>query len=142
MPPTLEPATPQDLERIPFPSERSIQPTWIAEKHPTYVDDPGMQHELSSERISEHNGHHIRIITTYKIEIDGQPVHLHLRVGGDGHLQCHTTPYTSYPSAMELVKTLIDHFPKGFEHLSDHGSTGDHGRDEQASEGGHAHGAA
>lgn len=102
------------LEAIEFPNEQAIQPSWIAERHPQYSDDHGMHHELTSVRIAEHAGHHIKIMTTYIIEIDGQQVHLHALVGNDGRLHCHTTPYVHYQSAIDLVKTLIDRFPASF----------------------------
>ena len=120
-------ANPKDLRDIPFPSETGIQPAWIGEHHPQYVEDHGMERELSSVRIAQHGGHQIRITTTYRIEIDGSPVHLHLQVGNDGQLHCHTTPYANYVSAIDLVTALVDRFPEAFKNLGNRGSGGDHG---------------
>lgn len=102
------------LETIDFPTECAIQPPWIAQRYPQYSDDHGMHHELTSVRTAEHVGHHIKITTTYTIEVDEQQVHLHALVGNDGRLHCHTTPYVRYQSAIDLVKNLFDRFPASF----------------------------
>jgi len=106
------------LKNISFPSATAIQPDWIVERHPQYSKDHGMAHELKSIRVAEHAGHAIRITTQYLIEIDGQTANLHLSVGNDGHLHCHTTPYETYVSAIDVVKTLIDRFPEAFNRAS------------------------
>ena len=138
---TLKRANPDDLKHIGFPSGTSIQPGWIRDHHPDYAQDAGMEHELTSERLAEHGGHRILITTTYAIVVDEHPVHLHLRVGNDGQLQCHSTPYTSYVSAMELVKKLIDRFPEAFENLGgDSSGDGQPTGEGNASVGEHVHG--
>ena len=103
------------MEGIPFPSETAVQPDWIREKYPNYAEDHGMHPELSSVRKVTHRGHTIKITTTYVIEIDGRRHSLHMVVGDDGGLFCHSTPYHRYRSAVDLVETLIDRFPAAFE---------------------------
>ena len=102
------------LADIEFPSRTAIQPDWIRDRYPEYAVDHGMEHELTSVRMAEHNGHQIKITTTYQIEIDGRPTHLHAMVDNDGKLFCHTTPYVEYQSAVDLVKALMDRFPESF----------------------------
>lgn len=102
------------LANIEFPSTTAIQPDWIRDRYPEYAIDHGMDHELTSVRLAEHNGHQIKITTTYQIEIDGRSVHLHAMVDNDGKLFCHTTPYVEYQSAVDLVKALMDRFPESF----------------------------
>ncbi len=102
------------LADIEFPSTMAIQPDWIRDRYPEYAIDHGMDHELTSVRLAEHNGHQIKITTTYQIEIDGRSVHLHAMVDNDGKLFCHTTPYVEYQSAVDLVKALMDRFPESF----------------------------
>jgi hypothetical protein len=118
-----------ELAQIPFPSDVAVQPDWIRDRYPAYADPHGMEHELTSVRTADHNGHHIKITTTYQIEIDGHSVHLHALVGNDGRLFCHTTPYVQYQSAIDLVKALMDRFPAAFEDLeqaSHHSSHSSH----------------
>ena len=98
-------------------SEQSVQPSWIRERHPEYVDDHELHHSLTSVRAFTHAGHHVKITTSYQIEIDGTPVWFHALVDNEGRLRCHTTPYETYASATELVKKLIDRFPKSFADL-------------------------
>lgn len=72
-------------------------------------------HMLSSVRRAHHSGHDIEITTTYEIKIDGRKVNVHARVEEDGSLRCHSLPYTSHVSAVDLVKALIDSYPKAAE---------------------------
>lgn len=102
------------LERIHYPSDAPVQPAWIGERHPEYVHDHGMGRELVSIRTAEQDGHSIKITTSYEIEIDGESVHIHAFVDNAGRLRCHTTPYETYPSAVQLVQTLIARFPGAF----------------------------
>ena len=118
---------PDNLKCISFPSETGIQPMWISKEYPEYTRSGKMSHKLSSVQVSKHGRHCIKIVTTYKIEIDNNSVHLHLTVGNDGQLHCHTTPYENYKSVMDLVKTLIDRFPEAFQNFSNHDSNKEHG---------------
>ena len=66
---------------------------------------------LTSVREAIHAGHRIKVRTTYEVEIDGRPVHIHASVDNRGRLLCHAIPYAQYPSAIDLIKTLIDKYP-------------------------------
>lgn len=72
---------------------------------------PG-QHETVRE--AEHRGHHIVVRTTYSIEVDGKPIEGHLGVTADGTVHYHPVPNLAFPSAIEMVKQLIDTFPDDF----------------------------
>lgn len=99
------------LEAIALSDSDSIQPPWVRE-----LIGPEGAHEqrLRGVRCAEHRGHEIEIVTTYEISIDGTPVHFHASVGDDGKLRCHESPYAAVPSAIDLVKHLIDLYPDAF----------------------------
>lgn len=65
-------------------------------------------------READYKGHHIVIRTTYEIEVDGVPVTGHMGVADDGRVHYHPVPNTSFASAVDLVKRLIDVFPNDF----------------------------
>jgi hypothetical protein len=98
------------LEQIAIDAPVSAQPDWVRE----LVGETPHEHELRSVRTAEHKGRHIEIVTSYEISIDGQPVHFHASVGDDGLLRCHESPYAQLPSAVDLVKHLIDLYPEAF----------------------------
>jgi acetamidase/formamidase len=75
-------------------------------------------------REATYQGHRIVIRTTYEIEVDGEPVSGHLGVANDGRVHYHPVPNLSFPSAVDLVKTLIDTFPDDFEGGDGHGHGG------------------
>ena len=100
-----------------------VQPEWVLSEHRSHRKQAhGTRHLVQSVREFDHGGHEVRITTTYKVEIDGEPIHLHMAVGEGGHLMCHSTPYEEYASAVDVVRTLIDRFPAAFE--TDHGGHG------------------
>ncbi|WP_116812182.1 hypothetical protein [Steroidobacter cummioxidans] len=105
-------------------------PSWVRDRFPGYVDAHA-GHEATSVREFSHNGHQIRVITSYRIEVDGQSVRAHLSVDEDGRVYTHATPFVTYGSAVDLMKAIIDGYPESFEgQHSGHG----HGH------GGHGHG--
>jgi len=67
-----------------------------------------------SMRETDYKGHHIIIRTTYSIEVDGVPVTGHVGVTNDGRVHYHAVPNAAFPSAIDLVKQLIDIFPDDF----------------------------
>jgi len=67
-----------------------------------------------SVREADYGGHHIVIRTTYQIEVDGVPLMGHMGVTDDGRVHYHPVPNASFPSAVDLVKELIDLFPDDF----------------------------
>nr|AIA12574.1 Unknown Function [uncultured bacterium] len=105
-------------------------PDWIKQRFPTYVD-PHAGHQTSSVREFTYAGHVGRIITTYRIEVDGQEVHPHLSVDEDGRVFTHALPFVTYASAVDLMKDVIGAYSDDF-FRTDNGSH-DHG-------GGHDHG--
>lgn len=73
------------------------------------------QHMASeSVREADYKNHHITIRTTYAIDVDGVPVTGHIGVTNDGRVHYHAVPNAAFPSAVDLVKQLIDAFPDDF----------------------------
>jgi hypothetical protein len=119
-----------DLAEVNPGEEGNVQPRWIRERHPEYVEHHIMHHPLTSVRAFTHAGHQVKITTTYQIEVDGVPVQLHALVDDQGRLVSHTTPFVSYGTAPDLVKALIDRFPGSFANLGDGGHGHDHRHEE------------
>ncbi len=118
------------LERVDPTVEENVQPEWIREQYPDYVDDHVMHRSLTSVRTFAHAGHQVKITTTYRIEVDGVPVQLHALVDDQGRLVSHSTPFVSYGSATDMVRALIDRFPESFANLRDGNEGHDHGHEE------------
>ena len=85
-------------------------PEWVKTKFPSYVEPHG-KHEATSVRELTHKGHTVRIITTYRVEVDGKPADLHLSVDEDGQVFTHATPFVTYASAVDLMKAVMDDIP-------------------------------
>ena len=77
-------------------------PDWVKTQFPTYVG-PHAGHEATSVREFTHNGHAVKIITTYRVEVDGKVVHGHMSVDEDGRVYTHATPFVTYASAVDLA---------------------------------------
>ena len=101
-------------------------PDWVKKKFPEYLEPHG-KHEDTSVRELTHNGHNIKIITTYRVEIDGKPAAMHLSVDEDGQVYTHATPFITYASAVDLMKEVMDAYPDAF---SESGSHSDHNHGE------------
>jgi hypothetical protein len=108
-------------------------PDWIKKKFPAYIEPHG-KHDATSVRELTHNGHVIRIITTYRVEVDGKPADMHLSVDEDGQVYTHATPFVTYASAVDLMKEVMDAYPDAF---SD--DAGDEAQNEHDHDQGHAH---
>jgi hypothetical protein len=80
----------------------------------------GHHHGSTTENVREveYNGHTIRIRTTYAIEVDGTPITGHVGVTNEGRVHYHALPTLNFPSAIDMVKELVDKFPDDFR--SDH----------------------
>jgi hypothetical protein len=81
---------------------------------------PKIEHRMGgmhdkSVRTFTYKGHEISITTMYQVKIDRRVVHLPLSVSQDGHVQSHAVPNYSQPSAVDMVRTIIDQFPEDFE---------------------------
>jgi hypothetical protein len=115
----------------------NAHPDWVKAGFPSYIG-PHAGHEATSVREFTHDGHVVRIITTYRVEVDGQPMQTHLSVDEDGQVYTHATPFVTYASAVDLMKAVIDAYPEAFSETGGAGSGhGDHGHD-HAHGGGHA----
>lgn len=68
-------------------------------------------HPATSIREAEYKGHHIVIRTTYDIRVDRKRVMGHFSVGNNGQVHYHPIPNMRFPSAVDMVKQLIDVFP-------------------------------
>lgn len=75
--------------------------------------EPGShgEHTATSVRTATHKGREIRIETSYKITVDGEPVGGHVVVGDDGKVHYHSIPNQEFRSAVDMVKRLIDLTP-------------------------------
>lgn len=97
---------------------------------PHHTGAPGESHSV---RVVEHDGHRIRIETTYRIFIDEQPFPDPIHVNDDGTVHYHGLPQYSVPSAVDLVKLIVDRMEGGQappligEEHHHHGQQHDHG---------------
>ena len=64
----------------------------------------------------EYRGHKVSIATHYEIKIDDQPWQQHIDVLQNGTVHYHGLPQANLPSAVDLIKVVID---TGFEAPSD-----------------------
>ena len=83
----------------------------------------------TSVREAHHNGHHITIKTTYEVRVDGKIFQGDLSVANGGDVHYHAIPTLGFPSAVDLMKCVIDVFPDVFATLSHNGEghhTGEH----------------
>lgn len=103
------------------------------------IPESSHKHKTSfkSVRKEDYRGRAIRIETTYKVIIDGEPLSSHTQVLDDGTVHCHDFPNYSFTSALDMVRKMIDaevgfnrpHDEISGEHLTDHQATGDHQND-------------
>jgi hypothetical protein len=73
-----------------------------------------MHGHMESVREVDYKGHHIVVRTMYEIAVDGRPVTGHIDLSNEGQVAYHGLPNMSFDSAVELVESLIDHFPGDF----------------------------
>lgn len=85
-------------------------PEWVKTKFPEYIESHG-KHEATSVRELTHKGHTVKIITTYRVEVDGKPAEMHLSVDEDGQVFTHATPFVTYASAVDLMKAVMEAYP-------------------------------
>ncbi len=89
----------------------------VAAGHAEHLEHGG---PLVSTREVEYNGHKIAIRTTYEIKVDGKLLSGHVFVDNSGRVYSHAMPTYSFPSTVDLVKSLIDTFPDSFHKVSRH----------------------
>jgi hypothetical protein len=63
---------------------------------------------FTSIRQATYRGKAIRVETTYKITIDGEPVTVHTQVLDDGTVHSHAFPNYSFRSALDLARKIVD----------------------------------
>jgi hypothetical protein len=80
-------------------------------------------------RKDEYKGHKVEIKTTYEIKIDGKPFSGHMEVSSEGAVHYHPLPNYSWPSAVDMVRQVIDSFPREFNKKAGRG--GSHGSKSQ-----------
>jgi hypothetical protein len=101
-------------ESLAHPTTRSIA-AYVKKRAPDVRKAQRHQHMASeSVREADYKNHHITIRTTYAIDVDGVPVTGHIGVTNDGRVHYHAIPNAAFPSAVDLVKQLIDTFPDDF----------------------------
>ena len=129
------------LARYSPTDSRGSHPNWIKQRFPTYVD-PHAGHQTTSVREFTYGGHVGRIITTYRIEVDGQEVHPHLSVDEDGRVFTHALPFVTYASAVDLMKDVIRAYSDDFFQADNggHDHSGDHDHGDHDHGGEHDHG--
>jgi hypothetical protein len=93
--------------------ERLATPEQLAAALDQYRDDldqllSGHEHDGESVREVTYKGHHIRIVTRYRIEVDGAPVTGHFLVNNAGKVHYHAIPNQDFDSAVDVVKRIID----------------------------------
>jgi hypothetical protein len=73
-------------------------------------------HHGSNTTVREmtYGAHTIRVVTSYDIEVDGHPVTGHLLVTNEGAVHYHAIPNQEFPSALDMVKRMIDLAPDQF----------------------------
>ena len=73
-----------------------------------------MAHGMHSMREDVYKGHHITVMTSYEVRIDGKLFKGQLSVTNAGNVHYHGIPNVAFASAIDLVKAVIDQFPDEF----------------------------
>jgi hypothetical protein len=117
------------LDEVVSPQEQAAG----VEHHRTDLQRLHEPHHHSNTTVREvtHGTHTIRVVTSYEIEVDGQPVTGHLLVTNEGTVHYHAIPNQEFTSALDMVKRIIDlapeEFPDPSAHPTDHhGPEGEH----------------
>ena len=110
--PDIKPSLKGNLLKL---DKKPLQPHWIRQSFSQYKKAHHAKQALTSVRTACHAGRRIKITTTYKVEIDDHPIRFQADVDNEGCLHCHTMPYTTYTSAIDLVKSLVEHYPEALE---------------------------
>ena len=69
---------------------------------------PAHKTSFRTTRSAVHRGKVIKIHTTYRIEVDGTPLSVHVTVDNDGTVHCHGLPNYSFGSAVDMVRALVE----------------------------------
>ena len=92
-------------------------------------------HSATTVRTATHNGHEIRVETTYTVTIDGEPLPGGLEVLDNGSVHYHGLPQYTMASALDMVRRVVDYFGTERPAVDELGGDG-HGHDHA----GHDHG--
>jgi hypothetical protein len=93
--------------------EAAATPAQLREAVETHQDELERLHHAhdgDSETVRHvtYRGHDIRIVTTYRIELDGEAITGHLMVNNAGSVHYHAIPNQEFPSAIDAVKRIVD----------------------------------
>jgi hypothetical protein len=69
--------------------------------HHSHTQEPSVREEV-------YRGHRIKVVTTYAITIDDQPVRGHLNIDNNGSVHYHAIPNQEFLSMIGMVKRIID----------------------------------
>jgi hypothetical protein len=75
-------------------------------------DDPHDGHAHATDgsvREFTHRGHAVSVVTRYDVTIDGERWDQQIQVQNDGNVTYHGLPQYVVPSAVDLVRGVIDH---------------------------------
>ncbi len=100
-------------------SQADVQPGWIRDEYPDYVQEHEAHQAMVSVREFTHEQHRVKITTSYQVEIDDHPVQLHVVVDNDGRVLSHIMPFETYASATDMIRTLLTRLPDAFAGLDD-----------------------
>jgi hypothetical protein len=105
---------PDGADRLDELLDRFVEGGYVPEGAEIEDDDGGHQepgHGHGAEpsvREFDHRGHHVRIVTHYDVTIDGEPWTRPMEVLADGSVVSHDLPQYVVPSAVDLLRSVID----------------------------------
>lgn len=93
--------------------EQLATPEQLSAALDLYQDDLQRLHHVHSgphESVREvtYKGHNIRIVTSYRIELDGRLITGHFLVNNAGRVHYHAIPNQEFSSAVDVVKRIVD----------------------------------
>jgi hypothetical protein len=92
------------------PNGAELEDDRPAAGHGHGADAPSMTHgHGAGVRRFAHRGHEVKIVTHYEVTIDGERWDRHLEVLDDGSVTYHGLPQYAVPSAVDLLRTVIDY---------------------------------
>ena len=105
-----DPRTADGAERLERLIESFASAGYAADgiEHDHGGDDGHGGHDQPSVRAFEHRGHRVEIVTRYEITVDGERWDQHIDVLDDGNVTYHGLPQYVVPSAVDMVRAVID----------------------------------
>ena len=94
-------------------TENTVRINFVDEGFDATGGIPPVGHARASIRRFEHRGHPVEIETSYRITIDGVEFPDPIHVSDNGTVHYHGFPQYSDPSAVDLLKLIIDRAPEG-----------------------------